>query len=230
MALTWTLSTYSRTSAAFQLEKHELLPNTVLVRKRDLAIRLQRTIPHPDPKVDLEQYTIPANLAAEILFIACYGRGDVENKTIADLGTGTGRLALGASMLGAQYVVGIDIDRSTLDVASRNCRQLGLQVDWVLGDIQTLKGPLDTVLMNPPFGTRRAHTDLRFLQTAMAISKVTYSIHKSSTRNYLIRWLRRLGMHVETIMTTTIEIPHSFSFHKKRRRYVDVDIIRIERR
>jgi putative methylase len=193
-----------------------------------LAIKLQRASQHPQPKIILEQYTIPADLAAEILFLACYAREEIEGRLVADLGTGTGRLALGASILGAHYVVGIDLDKSALDVAHRNSRELGLRVDWVLGDIESLRGPVDTVLMNPPFGTKRPHADLQFLQVALRTSSVTYSIHKSSTRSYLLGWLRGHDAKAEVIMTTKMEIPHLFSFHRKKRHYVDVDIFRIE--
>ena len=36
-------------------------PGTVQIRKPELAIRLQQIEPHPEPKVGLEQYTIPAD-------------------------------------------------------------------------------------------------------------------------------------------------------------------------
>jgi putative methylase len=194
-----------------------------------LAIRLQKVSPHPKPKASLEQYTIPADLAAEILFLACYVHNDIENKCIADLGTGTGRLALGASMLGAGYVVGVDLDRLSLGVASRHSKLVGLHADWVLGDIETVRGPVDTVLMNPPFGTKQPHTDVQFLQVALMLGAVAYSIHKSSTRKFLTQWLQDHASKFERIMTTEMEIPHQFSFHRKRRRDVEVDVFRIER-
>jgi putative methylase len=94
----------------------------IQIRKHDLAIALQKVNPHPKPKVGLEQYTIPADLAAEILFTACYTHDDIQEKNVLDLGTGTGRLALGASILGAKTVVGVDIDASSIRVASRSAR------------------------------------------------------------------------------------------------------------
>ena len=50
----------------------------ILIRKRDLEIILQGIPAHLNPKVKLEQYTIPANLAADILFHACYTYGDIQ--------------------------------------------------------------------------------------------------------------------------------------------------------
>jgi predicted RNA methylase len=201
-------------------------PGTVQIRKRELAIRLQQIEPHPEPKVWLEQYTIPADLAAEILFAACYTYGDIEQKNVGDLGCGTGRLGLGASMLGAKYVVGVDLDRRSVAIALQNTKAFRLQADWVLGDIETLRGNFDTVLMNPPFGTKQPHADIRFLETGMKLGSVVYSIHKSATRDFISGWLRRRNTLPEIVIATKLEIPHQFGFHRKKKANVDVDVIR----
>ena len=78
-----------------RLETLELTSRAITIRKHDLAIRLQTVESHPRPNVALEQYAVPADLAAEILFRACYEFGDIEGKLVIDLGTGTGRLSLG---------------------------------------------------------------------------------------------------------------------------------------
>lgn len=168
-------------------------------------------------------------MAAEILFRACYEFGDIEGKSVLDLGTGAGRLALGASMLGAEYVVGVDLDWLALKVAAGNCKRMRLEADWVLADLEALQGPIDTVVMNPPFGTKRPHADIQFLQTAIRIGKVVYSIHKAATRSHLGRWFSEHDRRAEIIMWTEMEIPHQFSFHRKRKHYVDVDVFRIVR-
>ena len=88
-----------------------------LVRKLDLERFISEIEPHPAPKAHLEQYTIPADLAAEILYIAAYVYNGIVEKTVVDLGCGTGRLALGAAFLGAREVIGVDIDKTAVSVA-----------------------------------------------------------------------------------------------------------------
>ncbi len=206
----------------------KLSSSPITIRKHDLAIRLQSIGSHPTPKVRFEQYTIPADLAAEILFRARYEFGDIQGKSVVDLGTGTGRLALGASMLGATYTVGVELDPESLESASAMSKRLGIEVDWLLADIRTLRGLVDTVVMNPPFGTKRPHVDIEFLQVALRIGKVIYSIHKSATRSYINNWLSEHASRGNLIITTKMEISHQFSFHTKRKSSVDVDVYRIE--
>ena len=201
----------------------------ILIRKRDLEIILQSIPAHLNPKIKLEQYTIPANLAADILFHACYTYGDIHGRSVIDLGTGTGRLALGAMILGAQSVVGIDIDLESLQTARLNSRKLELEVDWLLSDTASLHGLFDTVLMNPPFGTKRPHSDVKFLRAALNMGNVIYSIHKSSTISFLSRWLKDQNANFETIIETRMPIGHQFTFHTKKRYFVKVHVIRIHR-
>jgi putative methylase len=198
----------------------------IRLRKRDLAIKLQNISPHPYPKVGLEQYTIPADLAAEILFTACYSYDDIEGKRVLDLGTGTGRLAVGASLLSAGYVAGVDIDLLSLAVAARVSKALSLRIDWALTTVESLRGSVDTVVMNPPFGTKQPHADLDFLNVGLGIGRVVYSIHKRSTRTFLKQWLEKKGYVTSEIMTTRMKIPHQFKFHRKRKEFVSVSVIR----
>jgi len=199
----------------------------VQIRKHDLAIILQQIKPHPKPKLSLEQYTTPADLAAEILFTACYVHDDIQDKNVLDLGTGTGRLAIGAALLGAEYVVGVEIEPDSLKLASIAKKQLHADVDFIFGPLEAIGRPADTVLMNPPFGTKKAHADLHFLECALQLGSVIYSIHKSSTREFLKDWLHNRGFIYQQTMATTIEIPHQFAFHRKPKRKVDVDVIRV---
>ncbi len=156
--------------------------------------------------------------------------GDIGSKLVADLGCGTGRLAIGAKLLGAHRVVGVEIDPDTLGVASQNAKRARVSVEWILGDITALRGMFDTVVMNPPFGTKLAHNDKRFLNHAMQIAKVVYSIHKKSTREHMVRFIRDAGGSLAGVHKTTLQIPHTYPFHRKKAHRVDVDLYRIETR
>ncbi|HID18442.1 TPA: methyltransferase domain-containing protein, partial [Candidatus Bathyarchaeota archaeon] len=88
-----------------------------LVRRRELEILLGKVKPHPKPDVHLEQYQTPPRLASTLLHMAAYTFNDLAGRTVCDLGCGTGILALGAAMLGAEYVVGLDLDPEAVRVA-----------------------------------------------------------------------------------------------------------------
>jgi len=197
----------------------------ILIRKHELAIRLQGISQHQTPKLSLEQYTTPADLAAEILFHACYTFGDIEGRSVVDLGTGTGRLAIGAVILGADYAVGIDIDNEVVNFASHEF--IGSNLNWIVGDISVLRGRFDTVLMNPPFGTKQEHADIRFLETALHLGSVIYSVHKTATQEFLENWLQNHTANYQIIMNTKMEIGHQFNFHRKSRYAVDAQVYRI---
>jgi len=184
--------------------------------------------PHPSPRIGLEQYTIPADIAADILFLAGVVYRDIVGKSVIDLGTGTGRLAIGAVLMGARRAAGVDIDPVAINVAQENSQLAKVNVDWIVGELDAIRGRFDTVLMNPPFGTKRRHVDKIFLRKAIGIGRVVYSIHKSATREHILAYLERCGCKVRAIHEYTLEIPRMFEHHRKRRHPVSVDCYRIE--
>jgi putative methylase len=186
--------------------------------------------PHPSPRIRLEQYTTPAAIAADILFLAAFVYRDIVNKTVADLGTGTGRLAIGAARLGASQITAIDIDPVAIEVARENAKRAMADVNWIVGNLEGIGGEFDTVIMNPPFGTKRRHNDKVFLAKAIQIGRIVYSIHKSATRDHITHYLKRHGCKVRAIHEYTLEIPMMFEHHRKRKHSVEVDCYRIETR
>ena len=146
---------------------------------------------------------------------------------IIDLGTGTGRLAIGAAMMGSTRVVGVDIDAKSIALARENGIAAGVQVKWVVSDIKEVVGGYDTVIMNPPYGTRSPHLDVQFLERAFELAPVLYSIHKSSTRDFLRRAIERRNRRVDAVRSMSLEIPHLFPFHQKKWENVEVDLYRI---
>jgi len=204
-----------------------------LVRRLDLERALLRVEPHPSPKASFEQYTIPADAAAELLFIATYVYDDVTGKIIADLGCGTGRLVIGAVLLDAEEAVGVDIDKEAVKVAKKNAEKLGVKekTDWVAGDIDVLHGNFHTVLQNPPFGVQKRRADRKFLVKALQLAPKIYSLHKSgeSNRAFIKRFIEEHGGKVTGIFPMKLNIPKLFKFHTERKHKVQVDLYRIVR-
>jgi putative methylase len=224
-----------------------------IVRKLELELLLSQIAPHPSPKPSLEQYTIPADVAATMLHIAAYTHGGVVGKTVLDLGCGTGRLALGAAFLGAKQVVGVDIDRDAVKVAFENSVRTNLKekVQWIAGDIDAIHGDFDAVLQNPPFGVQRRKADLKFLEKSLETGKIIYSLHKrpekdnglikklkaSKTRiapvapsPFLKDFIEGRGGKIKAVYAMIMTIPHMFSFHMKRKHEFIADLYVIERR
>ena len=73
---------------------------------------LQNTPDFDKPITELEQYATPVDIVAEMIKLA-YSQGDLSGNVV-DLGCGTGRLAIGAALLGAE-VTGYEIDDDALE-------------------------------------------------------------------------------------------------------------------
>jgi len=224
-----------------------------LARKLDLEILLSNIKPHPTPNPNLEQYTIPANVAAQMLYTAAYTYSDIVGKTVLDLGCGTGRLALGAAFLGAREVLGVDIDPVAIKTAAENSANTRLKdkVQWVNADIGAICGQFDTVLQNPPFGVQKRGADRKFLEKALESGKTIYSFHKGtksegaltnkpkphindgprfSTSPFLRNFIEKKGGTIKAVYPTVMTIPHMFDFHTRLRHGFVVDLFVIEKR
>lgn len=129
--------------------------------------------------------------------------------------------------MGSSHVTGVDADSRALALARENAKMAGVEVDWVQSQIEELGRSYDVVLMNPPYGTRNIHADIRFLDKSFQLAPVTYSIHKSSTRNFLSKYVKKAGRRIDQVRGMALEIPHLFSFHQKRSENIEVDILRI---
>ncbi|HEV2120867.1 MAG TPA: METTL5 family protein [Candidatus Bathyarchaeia archaeon] len=196
------------------------------ISKRGLEIQLAKLKTLQTSRLGLEQYPVSPEVAAELLYMAGFEHHDLEGHII-DLGTGTGRLAIGAALMGPKKIVGVDIDERSIALAKENALATGVKVEWVLSDINQITGRCDTVIMNPPYGTRTPHLDVRFLERAFELAPISYSIHKSSTREFLKRVIARKGRRVDEVRSMSLDIPHLFSFHQKRSEMVEVDLYRI---
>lgn len=203
------------------------------LKLRKIEERLQCIDEFRSPKVKLEQYVTPSHLATHMLYTIQSQYGDLDGKLVADLGCGCGALSIGAAVLNACLVIGFEIDEDALDVFKENVEDHELSnVDAILSDIQNIPErfhkKFDTVLMNPPFGTKNNDgIDMKFLETALKLSNnAVYSLHKTSTRNHVLKYAESLGATGEVLAELRYNLPATYKFHKKSTVDVEVDFYR----
>lgn len=192
----------------------------------------------PNPKVELEQYEIPGELAAQILNIA-YLSGDLKNKIIVDFGCGSGKLAIGSLLMGAKKVIGIDKDENVLKITEDNIKiaedltkqKIHNKINLICEDISNWKEEVDTVIQNPPFGIQSLHADRLFVKKALECGKKIYSLHRhyEKSRDFLKKLIEQNDGKVEKIIKFKYRIPYMFKFHKKPYVIYDVDLFIISR-
>lgn len=221
--------------------------STKRISLKKLECELQQLDDFEEPKIDLEQYATPPHIAAAIL-INIDSHNDLEGKFVADLGCGCGRLSIGSVLLDASMVVGFDIDEDALSLAIENSQamfnddgsdgdfQAFRSLNFVQADItcgkmwQHSRRKFDTVLMNPPFGTKQNKgTDLLFLERALEICQnVVYSLHKTATRSHILKKCQDWGVTGKAVAQVRYNLESTYKFHKNKSVDIDVDLWRIE--
>lgn len=198
-----------------------------ITKKKHLEMAIQKVPKHPNPKVDLEQYSTPATIAADLLWNA-YSLGDIADKKVMDLGCGTGIFAIASKLLGAASAIGVDIDKDSIDLASSYCGD----VDFICSDICDLENDfdVDTIFQNPPFGSQKnakKGADLKFISKAIELSpKVLYSFHMASTEEFLISYFEKNDLEITHIFRYNFPIPKIYEFHTRESANIEVIVIR----
>ncbi len=176
----------------------------------------------------MEQYRTPAPIAAELLWEAQL-EGAIAGKHVLDLGCGTGIFAIGAALLGAKRVVGVDIDPASLDLAASAATAGSLRVSdritWTPADLQDWipdSGSFDTVLMNPPFGAQRSNRRgdrLFYERAATAIAGQPngsiWFLAQPSGERFLRAFLGELGLRLERVALWDYPLEAQFHFHER---------------
>lgn len=198
-----------------------------ITKKKHLEMAIQKVPKHPNPKVDLEQYSTPATIAADLLWNA-YSLGDIADKKVMDFGCGTGIFAIASKLLGAASAIGVDIDKDSIDLASSYCGD----VNFICSDICDLENDfdVDTIFQNPPFGSQKnakKGADLKFISKAIELSpKVLYSFHMASTEEFLISYFEKNDLEITHIFRYNFPIPKIYEFHTRESANVEVIVIR----
>ena len=88
----------------------------------------------------------------------------------------------------------------------------------------------DTVLMNPPFGTKPGNRglDLAFARAGVLMARrAVYSLHKSATRQHVLRKAQESwGLRAEVLAQLRFDLPASYSHHRKGCVDIEVDFVR----
>ena len=164
------------------------------------------------PKPELEQYSTPVDIVAEMIKLA-NAQGDLSGKVV-DLGCGTGRLAIGAALLGAE-VTGYEIDNDALELAKNYSKEHDLDIKWVNLAIENIDKKYDTVLMNPPFGSQRPGADRAFLKKSLEIGTKIWTIHMAETKDFVKEFVEKNNGEILSAYEFDFPIKNSMPFHTK---------------
>jgi putative methylase len=204
------------------------------MKKTELAILLSKLKGFKKSKVRQEQYVTDSQTASDLLWHA-FLLNDINKKKIADLGCGTGILGLGALLLGAEKCFFVDSDETAIDVAKENLefleKKTGIELNekaiFIVSDVSKFNENADTIIENPPFGTKEGHADRIFLEKAIQISDVIYSFHKTSTLSYISRFIKKYNAKITHFFRYQMQLKQTMVFHRAMIKRVDVTCIRI---
>ena len=164
------------------------------------------------PKPELEQYSTPVDIVAEMIKLANV-QGDLSGNVV-DLGCGTGRLAIGAALLGAE-VTGYEIDDDALELAKSYSKKNDLEIEWINLAIENINKKYDTVLMNPPFGSQRPGADRAFLKKSLEIGTKIWTIHMAETKDFVKEFVEKNNGRIISAYEFDFPIKNSMPFHTK---------------
>lgn len=222
------------------------------MKLKELESNLQELESFGEAKLHLEQYITTPHLASQIVFNIDQCYDDIGGKRMCDLGCGTGMLSIASTFFEPDHILGVDIDQDALKICQRNIEhyECGELIDLVRADCKQifekdccglwrLDNMFDTVIMNPPFGTKNQKIkqeqlgiDLIFLKVAAKISSnAVYSLHKSVTRSYIKNLASKWGMDMEVVSQLRYNIPKVDNrnrrlAHEAPDKDIDVDLLR----
>jgi len=203
------------------------------MKLKELECHLQEVDEFEEPKILLEQYPTRPHIAACMIHTMASTFDDVEDRSILDLGCGSGVLTIGCVMLGAATVLGLDLDPDALDTCQQNLEAFDIDnVDLVNGNVidadQILRQKFEVVVMNPPFGTKHNKgLDLLFLEKGIKLAtRAVYSLHKTSTREHVLKKGEAWGTKPQVVAELRYDLPATYKHHKKASVDIEVDFIR----
>lgn len=206
-----------------------------ITSKSSLAVVLSGLKGFEKPKVRAEQYITEPEIAAEMLWLM-HMRGELDGKTVADLGSGTGILGLGALLLGAGKVFLVEKDKEAAAISKQNHQSLlsqGFEIGeavFVNSGISDFNERVDVVVENPPFGTKEKHADKAFLEKAFSLADTVYSFHKTSTEKFVSAFAGDSGFAVSEKLSFSFPLKAAHEFHRRRIHRIEAALFRLERK
>lgn len=200
------------------------------MRLRHVSWALDEVEGFASPKIRYEQYKTPSEVASRMMHVIDSEYDDLRGKSVLDAGCGTGTLSVAASFFSPRKITGVEIDGELEEVYRRNMEKYGVSCAFafVRGDVRgcELGRKFDTCVTNPPFGTKgNQGADLAFLDFALRHASVVYSMHKTSTRPFV---LSKYKQHrARAISQMKFEIGNTYSFHSRDKVFIEVDLIRM---
>jgi release factor glutamine methyltransferase len=129
------------------------------IQAGEIAAMQQKTEPYENDVAGLTITVLPnvypGGIDSELMSAAI---GDTSNKTVLDLCTGTGLVALNAAINGAKEVVAIDLNPEAVKNATFNARKFGLpQIDVREGSLfkPVADEKFDIISFVPPFSNKK---------------------------------------------------------------------------
>ena len=208
------------------------------LNKKELISIIQNTETFTNPIIELEQYSVNASCAVDLIYYAGFEYNDINNAFIIDLGAGTGRLSIVSALFNASNVLSVDIDINALKILKKNVHSLELDniIFPVCADIEFfeisqrafLKKVKVTTIMNPPFGVQTKYADRIFLKKAFNFSDIVYSIHLANKKvfNFISTYTNKLGWKIDNVLPFNMILEKIFPFHTQKTKKIAVHIYR----
>ncbi len=192
--------------------------------KSELKQHLSRLEGFENPKISLEQYMTPPELAADIVYFASLNK-DIQDKNIVDLGSGTGMLGIGALILGGN-VTFVEKDKDALKKLETNIDSFKNLENFEIAhkDVKNFEGDFHTVLMNHPFSDHSDEAAEIFWNTALKIADVIYSVSPRGFNERIKGFVRNTDYRLTNTENYLISLPPTYGFHTKESRETEVEV------